>query len=75
MSDDASNGGASLRRQLQFSLFLQAFAALMMGGAAAVRLVSFGWDLLTVILALAFALILAAAVVTKRKLDELRSAG
>ena len=62
MLDDAT------RRQLRFSLFLQAFAAVMMGGAAIVRLVAFGWDALTVILVLAFAAIVAAGTYTVRRL-------
>ena len=45
---------AALRRQLRFSLFLQGFAALMMGGAAVIRIVSLGWDALSIVLALAF---------------------
>ena len=59
----------SLRRTLRFSLFLQGFAAVMMGGAAVVRMVSFGWDLLTVILALAFAVIVGALFFTWTKLQ------
>ncbi|MEI6361412.1 MAG: hypothetical protein WCP95_04705 [Actinomycetes bacterium] len=61
----------ALRRQLRFSLFLQGFAAVMMGGAAAVRLFAFGRDALTLVLALAFALILGAAFFTWRKLQAM----
>jgi hypothetical protein len=60
----------ALRRQLRFSLFLQGFAAVMMGGAAVVRLVSFGVDALTIVLAVAFALILGAAFFTWTKLQS-----
>lgn len=65
MTDD------SLRRQLRFSLFLQAFAALMMGGAAVVRLAVLGLDAVTAILLVAFGVIVAAAVWTWRKLASL----
>jgi hypothetical protein len=75
MSDGRIDANAALRRQLRFSLFLQGFAALMMGGAAAIRVTSFGWDVLALILALAFVLILAVAIVTRRKLRELSSDG
>lgn len=63
----------SLRRQLRFSLFLQGFAALMMGGAAVVRLVAMGLDAITVVLLLACAGILAAAVFTRSRLALLSS--
>ena len=69
MSDGFTD--ASARRQLRFSLFLQGFAALMMGGAAIVRLVAFGWDFLTALLALGFALIVAAGVFTWRRLQQI----
>jgi hypothetical protein len=70
MSDGASYTDASLRRTLRFSMFLQAFAALMMGAAAVVRAVSLGWDLVTVLLGLAFALILGAMAFTWGKLKD-----
>lgn len=54
MNDDAT------RRQLRFSLFLQAFAALMLGAAAGVRLVAFGLDAVTAIMFLALAVVVAA---------------
>lgn len=34
----------STRRTLRFSLFLQGFALLMMGGALIVRVTALGWD-------------------------------
>ncbi len=67
MTDD------SLRRQLRFSLFLQGFAALMMGGAAVVRLVAIGLDAITVVLLLACAGIIGAAVFTRSRLALLGS--
>ena len=54
MTDDA------LRRQLRFSVFLQGFAAAMMGVAAGVRIVAFGLDALTAVLVVAFLVIVAA---------------
>ena len=54
MSDDAT------RRQLRFSLFLQAFAAVMLGIAAGVRLAAFGLDVVTAILLIAFLVVLGA---------------
>ena len=62
MLDDAG------RRQLRFSLFLQAFALLMMGGALVVRATTFGWDVVTGILALAVVVIVAAAGFTLARL-------
>jgi urea transporter len=56
------------RRQLRFALFLQGFAALMMGVAFGVRVSAMGWDAVTVVLAAAFAVIVAAAVWTTRRL-------
>jgi hypothetical protein len=49
------------RRQLRFSLFLQGFAALMMSVALVVRATSVGWDTVTIVLAVAVAIILGAA--------------
>ena len=69
MSAVQPNPDASLRRLLRFSLFLQGFAALMMGGATVVRAVAFGWDALTMVLAIAFALIVLALVYTWRRLQ------
>lgn len=65
MADD------SLRRQLRFSLFLQGFAAVMMGGAAVVRLVAIGMDAITVVLLLACAGIVAAGAFTRSRLARL----
>lgn len=62
MLDDAA------RRQLRFSLFLQGFAALMMGGALAVRATAVGWDAVTGLLAVGLVIIAAAAVFTLRRL-------
>ncbi len=67
MNDDA------LRRQLRFSLFLQVFAAVMMGGAAAVRLAVFGLDAITAVLVVVFFIIVAAAVWTGRKIAGLKA--
>lgn len=64
VDDDAT------KRQLRFSLFLQAFAALMMGIAFAVRVTAIGWDTVTAVLAVAIALILGAAVFTLRRLRD-----
>jgi len=50
----------STRRLIRFSLFLQGFALLMMGGALIVRALVLGWDVVTYVLA-AFALIIAGA--------------
>lgn len=55
-------------RQLRFSLFLQGFAALMMGGALAVRLSALGWDAVCAVLAVALAIIVVAIVLTVRRL-------
>ena len=71
MSAVQSHPDASLRRLLRFSLFLQGFAALMMGGATVVRAASFGWDALTALLGLAFALIVFAVVYTWRRLQAI----
>lgn len=43
MLDDAT------RRLLRFSLFLQAFAGLMLVGAFLVRATQIGWDALTIV--------------------------
>lgn len=55
MLDDAA------RRQLRFSLFLQAFAALMMTVAFVVRVLAIGWDAVTIVLLVAIVIIVAAA--------------
>ncbi len=54
MSDESN------RRLLRFSLFLQGFALLMMGGALFVRVVALGWDSVSLLLA-ALAIAIAAA--------------
>jgi hypothetical protein len=71
MSETSGDQLPALRRQLRFALFLQGFAAIMMGGAAAVRAFAFGWDAVTILLAAGFILILVATVFTWRKLQDL----
>ena len=56
------------RRQLRFSLFLQAFALLMMGGALVVRVTALGWDAVSAVLAVAVVVIVVAGVFTLRRL-------
>lgn len=43
--DEAHDANDSTRRLLRFSLFLQGFALLMMGGALIVRVLVLGWDM------------------------------
>lgn len=62
MLDDAA------RRQLRFSLFLQGFALLMMGGALVVRVTALGWDAVSAVLAVAVVVIVVAGVFTLRRL-------
>jgi hypothetical protein len=62
MSDDAT------RRQLKFSLFLQAFAALMLGLAAGVRLAAFGFDLVSAVLIIAILIVLGAGWFTWKRM-------
>lgn len=62
MLDDAA------RRQLRFSLFLQAFALLMMSVALVVRVSVLGWDVVAAVLTVAVVLILAAGAYTVRRL-------
>lgn len=64
-------GDPVMLRQLRFALFLQAFAALMMAVAFAVRLSAFGWDWITALLAIALVAILAAAGYTLTRLRRL----
>jgi len=73
MSEDRPANDGAMRRQLRFSLFLQGFAALMMGGAMVVRVAVFGWDALTLILLAAFIIIVAALVYTTRRLMAIGS--
>jgi hypothetical protein len=58
----------SERRLLRFSLFLQGFALLMMGGALVVRVTMLGWDAVAAVLAVAVVIILAAGILTLRRL-------
>jgi hypothetical protein len=69
--EPSTDPDGALRRQLRFSLFLQGFAALMMGGAAVIRVVSFGWDTITVLLFLGCGLIVAAAFFTWTKFQSI----
>lgn len=55
-------------RLLRFSLFLQGFALLMMGGALVVRVTMLGWDTVATILAGAVVVIIIAGVLTLRRL-------
>ena len=64
----AANPDDTLRRQLRFSLFLQAFALLMMGVALVVRVTAIGWDAVTAVLAVAGVLIAVAGVFTLKRL-------
>jgi len=68
MSDD---GNASLRRQLRFSLFLQAAAFLMFGVAFVVRATTAGFDVLTLAFALFTVLCAGAFVLTRSKMRQL----
>jgi hypothetical protein len=58
----------SERRLLRFSLFLQGFALLMMGGALVVRVTMLGWDTVAAVLAVAVVVIVTAGVFTLRRL-------
>lgn len=55
-------------RLLRFSLFLQGFALLMMGGALVVRVTMLGWDTVAAVLAGAVVVIVIAGVLTLRRL-------
>lgn len=55
-------------RLLRFSLFLQGFALLMMGGALVVRVTMLGWDVVAAVLAVAVVVIAVAGVLTLRRL-------
>lgn len=55
-------------RLLRFSLFLQGFALLMMGGALVVRVTMLGWDTVAAVLAGAVVVIMIAGVLTLRRL-------
>ena len=58
----------SQRRLLRFSLFLQGFALLMMGGALIVRVAVLGWDAVALAFAAAVVVILIGGVLTLRRL-------
>jgi hypothetical protein len=62
MIDDAT------KRQLRFSLFLQSFALLMLGGAAVVRVTSIGWDGVTLLFTAGVVLVVAVMVFTVSRL-------
>ena len=62
MLDDAT------RRQLRFSLFLQGFAALMLGGAAIVRATSLGMDLVTGLFLVGLIVVIGAFIWTLQRL-------
>ena len=62
MLDDAT------KRQLRFSLFLQSFALLMLGGAAVVRVTSIGWDAVTLLFIAGVVLVVAVMVFTVSRL-------
>lgn len=58
----------STRRMLRFSLFLQGFAFLMMGGALIVRALVLGWDVVTWILTALLVVIAGSVVWTVNRL-------
>lgn len=58
----------ALHRQLRFSLFLQSFAALMLGGSLVVRAAVLGWDTVTVLLAVGVLVVAGAIGFTLRRL-------
>lgn len=62
MLDDAA------RRQLRFSLFLQGFAILMLGGAAVVRIGALGWDALSVVFLVGVGVVVGAFIWTLQRL-------
>lgn len=61
----------SLRRQLRFAFFLQVAGAVMFGAAALIRGVSLGFDPLVIVFGCVALIIAAAAVFTRRKMQEL----
>lgn len=73
MTDDFSTD--ALRRQLRFSLFLQAFAALMLGVALVVRVATSGLDVVTVLLVVAVLVVVGAAAFTISRLRMLDRSG
>ena len=60
-----------LRRQLRFALFLQIAGAVMFGIAFATRAIALGFDVVTAILGLVTLLVVIAAVVTRKKMQDL----
>jgi hypothetical protein len=58
----------STRRLLRFSLFLQGFALLMMGGAFVIRVAAIGWEPVAFLLGGLSAVISGAMVFTVRRL-------
>ena len=60
-----------LRRQLRFALFLQIAGAVMFGIAFATRAIALGVDVVTAILGLVTLLIVIAAIVTRKKMQDL----
>lgn len=61
----------SLRRQLRFAFFLQIAGAVMFGLAFGTRAFALGFDPVTAVLGLVTLLIVVAAVVTRRKMQDL----
>jgi hypothetical protein len=61
----------SLRRQLRFAFFLQVAGAAMFGVACVTRAMSVGLDPVTAALGLVMALIVLAAVFTRRRMRDL----
>lgn len=64
---------AAVRRQLRFALFLQAFAVLMLGATAVIRIVAFGFDAVSAVLLVAVLLVLGAGLYTLTRLSTLAS--
>ena len=60
-----------LRRQLRFALFRQIAGAVMFGIAFATRAIALGVDVVTAILGLVTLLIVIAAIVTRKKMQDL----
>lgn len=60
-----------LRRQLRFAFFLQVAGATMFAVAVGIRTVAIGFDAVTAVLVLVTLLIVAAAVFTRKKMQQL----
>jgi len=58
----------STRRLLRFSIFLQGFALVFMGGAMIVRAMLIGWDAVTLVFAVFVLIIVGALVWTVNRL-------